>query len=179
MKKHLRKIALEKRASISPAKREVAAQKIAENFLEHIKIPPNPVVGIYLAFRDELSLEVLSARFLADGVQISAPSIDFDKKVQVFREYNTQTKLQKNRYGIIEPSVDAPVLEPTIVIIPMVAFDRQRNRLGYGGGYYDKYLENKDVLKVGVAFSSQEMDHIPSDPHDIRMDKIITEDFVL
>ena len=62
-----------------------------------------------------------------------------------------------------------------LIIVPGVIFDREKNRLGYGKGYYDRYLSNKDIYKIGICFSDQVIDLLPSESHDIKMNIIITE----
>jgi len=81
------------------------------------------------------------------------------------------------------PSPDADEMVPDLVLVPMLAFDRQGHRLGYGGGYYDRTIarlrEVGDVLAVGLAFSGQVRDELPVEPHDMHLDWIITESAAL
>ena len=83
-----------------------------------------------------------------------------------------------NKYGIPEP-VKANRVHPDILFVPLVAFDKELNRLGYGGGFYDRYIQKiskiKKVVKVGLAFSFQKLKNIPVNKHDKKLDMIITE----
>ena len=82
-----------------------------------------------------------------------------------------------NRYGIPEP-ISKKVVIPEILLIPLLAFDDDLNRLGYGGGYYDRYLgklKKKNILKIGIAYSFQNLKKIPINKHDVKLDFIITE----
>lgn len=93
----------------------------------------------------------------------------------VFIEIDNNTKYEKSSIGVLEPIgtiYNGPI---DIIIVPGVAFDRELNRLGFGKGYYDKYLFNKEIYKVGICFSEQLIDTLPSDDHDIKMDLVITE----
>ena len=93
----------------------------------------------------------------------------------VFIEIYNNTKYEKSSFGVLEPIgtiYNGPI---DIIIVPGVAFDRNLNRLGFGKGYYDKYLSNKEIYKVGICFSEQLVDTLPSDDHDIKMDLVITE----
>lgn len=175
-KKHLREIAIEKRAGVNLPD---AGEKIVANFFAHIQIPQNSVIASYVPFRSEIDVRVLNAKCEAAGHELCLPRIDFAQQKMVFCAYKIGDELADNKFGIPEPLTGAEEVEPNVVLVPMLGFDRAKSRLGYGGGYYDKYLENKDVLKVGVAYSAQEIAGIPAQAHDIKMDKILTEDFVL
>ena len=91
--------------------------------------------------------------------------------------YDKNSKLLADRYGILYPHGSEKVLKSDIdlVIVPMVAFDEKLNRIGYGGGYYDRFLSGIDVYKLGVAFSCQQVPDTNRDINDIKMDKIVTE----
>ena len=90
--------------------------------------------------------------------------------------------MQINKYGIPEPIL-SKILYPDILIIPLVGYDSDLNRLGYGGGYYDRYIEKiekfKKVIKIGFAFSYQKLKSVPTNHHDKRLDFIITEKEIL
>ena len=88
--------------------------------------------------------------------------------------------LRKGAFSVPEPLDDTPFLEKIdIVIVPGVAFGRDFNRLGFGKGYYDRFLNGKTALKIGVCHSFQLLDSVPKDAHDVRMDIIITEEETL
>ena len=84
-----------------------------------------------------------------------------------------------NKYGILEP-IKSLKVEPSVILVPLIAFDKNKNRIGYGKGYYDKILNkysnlNKRVLSIGVAFSFQKYNKIPINNKDFKLDYIITE----
>ena len=85
--------------------------------------------------------------------------------------------------GLHEPLATAPLVEPDVMLVPLLAFDPLRNRLGYGGGFYDRTIaglhQRKSILTVGIAYAYQQLPEIPTEPHDIRLDKIVTEINVL
>ncbi len=87
--------------------------------------------------------------------------------------------LSINNLGIPEPNTSKKKENPDIMFIPLVAFDKYKNRLGYGGGFYDRYLKNiekkKKVVKIGCAFSFQKINKLPTELHDKKLDLIITE----
>ena len=94
-----------------------------------------------------------------------------------FYSWNLNDPLYVNKYGIPEPK-SIKKLIPSILLIPMVAFDNNLNRLGYGGGYYDRFLkknERKNIIKIGLAISCQEVKKLPTNIYDKKMDYILTE----
>ncbi len=101
------------------------------------------------------------------------------KKTMNFYLWKNKDILNVNKYGILEPSKSS-LLKPDIILLPMLAFDKKKNRLGYGGGFYDKYLnkylkKNKKILTVGVAFSFQKYHNLPTNVKDYKLDFILTE----
>ena len=88
--------------------------------------------------------------------------------------------LHVNKYGMLEPNSSSKKVIPNIMLVPMLAFDNKKNRLGYGGGYYDRYLykylkRNKNLLSVGVAFSFQEHKKLPISNRDVKLNYVLTE----
>lgn len=106
----------------------------------------------------------------------------------IFRAYDPVVALIEGPYGILQPGPDAEEVFPDIILAPLLAFDREGGRLGYGGGFYDRALDylkaakrDKDnALQVwGVAFSAQEVARVPTEPHDQRLDAVLTEQGVI
>ena len=99
-----------------------------------------------------------------------------------FFYWSSQDPLQINKYGIPEPTSDKMVV-PNILLVPLVAFDKKYNRIGYGGGFYDRYIEKiekiKKVIKIGLAFSCQKLKNIPINQYDKKLDFIVTEKEIL
>ena len=110
--------------------------------------------------------------------KISLPKIKRKNQMNFF-EWSFDDPLSINKYGIPEP-ISKKIIYPDVLIIPLVAFDNELNRLGYGGGYYDRYLaksfKKKRIIKIGIAYSFQKVNKIPINKYDIRLDYIITEE---
>ena len=87
-----------------------------------------------------------------------------------------------SKYGIPEPKLVKPIY-PDVILIPLVAFDKKLNRLGYGAGYYDRYIEKittkKNILKIGLALSCQKINNVPVTKYDKKLDYIVTEKYIL
>jgi 5-formyltetrahydrofolate cyclo-ligase len=113
--------------------------------------------------------------------KVSLPIIKKDNQMN-FYSWSRSDPLRVNKFGIPEP-VSSKIFYPDILLVPLVAYDDNLNRLGYGGGYYDRYIEKlektKKVIKIGLAFSFQKISSIPIDQYDKRLDFIITEKEIL
>ena len=135
------------------------------------------IVGGYYPTNHEINdLEILNY-FFKRGSTISLPKIKKKSQMEFYKWYKSDPLLI-NKYGIPEPDITNRVY-PDILFVPLVAFDIKLNRLGYGGGFYDRYIQKisriKKVVKVGLAFSFQKLKTIPVSKHDKKLDIIITE----
>ena len=99
-----------------------------------------------------------------------------------FYIWSTKNLLKLNKYGIPEPEKTKKVF-PDIIFVPVVAFDNRLYRIGYGGGYYDRYIHKisnkKKLLKIGIAHSCQKINKVPTNKYDKKLDIIITEKYIL
>tara|TARA_R110002110_G_scaffold85816_4_gene223737 strand:- start:71476 stop:72087 length:612 start_codon:yes stop_codon:yes gene_type:complete len=140
-------------------------------------------VAGYMPMRSEIDPRLLMDRLVAAGSVLCLPDVVAEGTPLAFRRWMPNDPLDAGRYGISVPSPDADELVPDLVLVPMLAFDRQGHRLGYGGGYYDRTIaglrEGRDVLAVGLAFSGQVRDDLPVGPHDMHLDWIVTESAAL
>lgn len=145
-------------------------------FFENIKLKPK-IIGGYYPFNYELDilniLEILEKK----KYNISLPKISKNNEMN-FYKWSSVEPLRLNKFGIPEPISEKKIF-PNILLIPLVGFDYQLNRLGYGGGYYDRYLSKekvkKKIIKIGVGFSFQRVKKLPIDKYDKRLDCIFTE----
>ena len=165
---NLRKKNSYKKASIYP-------DKIFQFFKKN-KINFKNIGGYYPCNHEIDDLNILN--FLRNKkANISLPVIQENKQMDFF-EWKNKDPLKINKYGIAEP-ISLKKIHPDIIFVPLVAYDDDLNRLGYGGGFYDRYLEKiskiKKILKIGLGFSYQELKKIPVNKHDKKLDLIITE----
>lgn len=138
-----------------------------------------PVVSVYWPIRSELNTRPLIDALADKGYQVTLPVMHMVRHPLVFRDFLPGDDLVKGPYGLSEPAEDRPARDPDILFSPLSAFDRRGYRLGYGGGIYDATLSElrakKSVIAIGVAYSFQEVDHVPTEPHDQRLDYFLTE----
>tara|TARA_S200000501_G_scaffold259209_1_gene243115 strand:- start:2914 stop:3459 length:546 start_codon:yes stop_codon:yes gene_type:complete len=122
-------------------------------------------------------LEILEKK----NYNILLPIVKRNNKMDFFKWSNTDP-LKINKYGIPEP-VSSEIFYPDIMLVPLVGYDKNLNRLGYGGGFYDRYIEKiekiKKVIKIGLAFSYQKLKSVPISKYDKKLDFIITEKEIL
>ena len=153
-----------------------AAWRAAERFPDDL-IPA--VAAVYYAQGSELDPTPLAERLVAAGAKVALPvARSRDGRLQ-FRLWTPGETLIPDVVGVPAPPEAAPVVTPDLVVAPLLAFDRRGGRLGQGGGHYDRTIANLraagPVLVVGLAYAGQELDEIPMEPHDQRLDAILTE----
>jgi 5-formyltetrahydrofolate cyclo-ligase len=166
-KTNLRNIYKHIRSKISNIEK-IEAEKLIINKLEKY-LKKNLNIAIYYPLKEEVNLLSLQETY----PKILLPKITSNNSLKFYNI--NETLIINSKFNIKEPVGIEPIT-PEIVICPLLAFDHNKNRLGYGKGYYDKYLANHNIFKIGAAFSVQKTNSIPSEPHDIKMDIIVTED---
>ena len=138
-------------------------------------------IGGYFPVNYEVDdLEILK-EFAKKNYQISLPVIKKNFNMD-FYKWSFDDPLKINQYGIPEPN-SKKLIYPDVILVPLVAFDNNLNRLGYGGGYYDRVLKKlskkKKILKIGLAFSIQKINNVPVTKYDKKLDYIVTDKYIL
>lgn len=178
-KEEIRKYALKIRAGIEKEERGAAEKAIAERLMKESFYRNARCIYCYASFRDEVETSGIIEEALKQGKKVALPRVSGRRKM-AFYFIKSMADLSPGTWNIPEPGpwcAKAPLPdEKTLVILPGAAFDRSGARIGYGGGFYDAYLEgNNKCRKAALAFGLQCMDMIPADEHDVRADIIITE----
>lgn len=173
----LRQRALVLRAGVPRDVRAAAAQAAAEHFFRAIRLPPGAIVAGYWPIRDELDCRPVLTRLMDTRQPVCLPVVLGEERPLELRLWEEGAALYPSGFGTLAPSEMAPRAEPDVILMPLVGFDRAGTRLGYGGGYYDRTLEAMEHTPrlVGFAYSVQEFDHVPREPHDIPLDAVVTE----
>jgi 5-formyltetrahydrofolate cyclo-ligase len=150
------------------------------SFLKIDKLNFKSIGGYYPSNYEIDDLDILDL-LEKKNFKVSLPIIKKDNQMN-FYSWSRNDPLKINKFGIPEP-VSSKIFYPDILLVPLVAYDVSLNRLGYGGGYYDRYIEKiekvKKVVKIGLAFSFQEISSIPINQYDKRLDFIVTEKEIL
>ena len=135
------------------------------------------IVGGYYPFNYEANVIPILEKFERSKYMISLPKISKNFSMD-FYLWSINEPLNINKYGIPEP-INNKIIYPDILLVPLVAYDKNLNRVGYGGGFYDRYIKKvkkiKNVLTIGLAFSYQKVKKIPIGINDIKLDIIINE----
>jgi len=151
----------------------------AARFMDAIAPQPGATVGLYHPINDELDTKPLAEALLKNACAIALPVIAGKSAPLVFRAFARGDALTPGKFGVMTPLETAPEAVPDIIVTPLLAFDRFGNRLGYGGGYYDRTLamrrEEGPLIAVGYGYGVQEIDALPTTPLDAPLDWIITE----
>ena len=150
------------------------------SFLKIDKLNFKSIGGYYPSNYEIDDLDILDL-LEKKNFKVSLPIIKKDNQMN-FYSWSRNDPLKINKFGIPEP-VLSKILYPDILLVPLVAYDSSLNRLGYGGGYYDRYIEKiekiKKVTKIGLAFSFQKISSIPINQYDKKLDFIVTEKEIL
>ncbi len=114
----------------------------------------------------------------AIGIRCCLPYISEKTSLLVFKAWHPNDPLVRGKYNIPSPSGSAANIIPKVILVPLMAFDKKAHRLGRGGGFYDRTLEilrrKLSIVSIGVAFDEQEVDSVPTEPHDQKLDYIVT-----
>jgi len=184
-KAEIRKKILEARKSLTINEIEVKSEAILQNVLKTPEYMEADNILLYADHDNEVMTRGIFDDALARGKRIYFPKADSLTNTMVFYQTTSASQLERGFMGICEPKENPRLRycfhadEDTLVILPGVAFDTAGFRLGYGKGFYDKFLSNKRQLStMALAFACQIVEVLPNEPHDIKMDKIVTEEII-
>ncbi len=180
-KADLRKHFIGLRDSITSADRQAAAKKAASIFLQNIVVKRDDIVSGYYPFNSEISPLPLMEQLDMSGITTCLPVITNRNEPLIFKAWQCGNALwASGHFNLKEPAASAPKVTPTIIILPLLAFDKSGNRLGYGGGFYDRTMDffkrqGHKPIAVGLAYSAQLAQSLPNESHDHILDFVVTE----
>lgn len=180
-KKSLRKYFKELRNQLSEEEWKIRSRLINTNIYLSPFYKNFTKLGFYYPINREVDIRPILFLAISEK-EVYLPRTDIVKKELIFYRVLNVSDLKPGAFGIPEPAPDGPgidINELEVIFIPGIAFDRQKGRLGYGGGFYDRVLSDYRGIKIGIAFSFQIVDELPLEEHDIRVDFLITEEGVL
>ncbi len=183
VKETIRKTCLKIRKSLPQGQQAFLSWQVCQSIQSLDSYQKSKKIGVYIAIDGEIDLSSLWKNPSILGKQFYFPTIQADQTLR-FSPADMHTPFEKNKFGILEP-VNLPtqalnVNELDIILMPLVAFDEQGNRIGMGGGYYDRSLQTKTTpLLIGIAYDFQKQVQIFRDAWDIQLDMVVTEKEVL
>ncbi len=178
-KKILRNRMREIRDALTNEEMDVRSRKITEQLIQSELYNECTHICVYEAFCNEVSCAYIKKQALHDGKNVYLPVTDKMRKTMEFYRITQDTIYRDGNYGIREPEFDEhtdTLQEKSLILMPGLAFDRNKHRLGYGGGYYDKYLAlHNEHITMALCYDFQIVDELPCEEHDILPDYIVTE----
>ena len=178
LKQQLREAAQRTRADAFRRHGSTAAERIAARGLAFAAARAGSIVSAFAAIGEEIDPAPIMLRLRAEGYRLCLPVMQGKGRPLLFRSWDIGEPLVKRMWGIREPLPSAPEVEPDVVLVPLLAFDRTGYRLGYGGGFFDRTLAagraRKTIIAVGLAFDEQEVDAVPHLDYDQRLDWVLT-----
>ncbi|WP_426983879.1 5-formyltetrahydrofolate cyclo-ligase [Brevibacillus borstelensis] len=180
-KRELRREILAQRASVSPEERQARSEQMCRHLLSFDRLRRCRTVMAYYPFREELDIVPFLEKALERGQEIWLPlTLPAERRIVPYI-YTGPDMLKRGTYGILEPdpglAAEGKAEDLDAVLVPGVAFDRRGGRMGYGAGYYDRFLSSLPhrPLLIGCSFDLQVQKAVPMEPHDISLDFLATE----
>jgi len=178
----LRRDALARRDALPAEARKAAAEAIAARPFP-LAVAPGIVVSGFMPLKSEINPLPLMKKLADAGATLALPKIAGRGAPLVMRAWRWGAPLDTGQWGIREPKDEYPLAAPDILLVPLLAFDRSGQRIGYGAGYYDMTIAalraRKTITAVGIGFAAQEVPAVPASERDARLDFVLTENEVI
>lgn len=182
-KQELREKVLAEREQISESDWKAKSETIISSLTDADFFKKAKTVHTYISMnqRGEVCTDQLVEDLLSGEKRVVVPVTNFDEGTLTHSEINAISDLQKNKWGVAEPKQITPVEvgELDLIVVPMAAADKTGSRLGYGKGFYDRFLGETKAIKVGLVFDAFLFDEIPTEEFDKKLDVIISENEVI
>lgn len=175
-KEELRKIVRGYRQALSNDDAAIKSITILNKLFATEQYKKAECVYCYIDFRNEVKTMPLVRKALKDGKRVAVPRISGEN--MEFYYISGHDELEEGSFGIMEPAMSCALASETdaLMIMPGIAFDKERHRIGFGGGFYDRYLERENMhFKIALAYQFQIFEQVPYEPHDICPDMVISD----
>lgn len=178
-KRTLRSAMLAWRGGLDEAERRAAADGLLATWRHEQPVEAPAIVSGFWPIKDELDIRPLLIELINQGCQVVLPVVQGKGQPLLFRAWRPGDALEAGVFGTLQPSARRETLEPQVLIVPLLACDREGWRLGYGGGFYDRTLaglrSRRRVTAIGVGFDAQLVDDVPHGASDERLDWLLTD----
>jgi len=184
MKEELRKEGMQIRKNLSETELLEKSKQIEKRLYKMKEFQQASTILFYVSYDNEVYTHDMIKENLSSGKNVVAPITDAEKHCLILSKLNNWEDLECSTYSILEPKKncvrEVSLDKIDLILVPGVVFDESGNRIGHGMGYYDKLLRNsKNATHVGLAFELQIVDNIPVEEHDVKVDKIVTEERII
>lgn len=185
-KQEIRSFIKEEKKKLSSQQIQANSSEIIKHLFHHISLHDFKKIFCYVPFNQEVNTTPIIEYALAHNIEVAVPKINENE--MKFFSITSMEELKPGVLGILEPDIDIntknsrelipSMMEPSLCIVPGLAFDRKKNRIGYGKGYYDRYFErftDYPMLKIALAYDFQLLTELPVGDYDIKINQIITQ----
>jgi len=184
MKEKLRKKIMDTRKSLPDSDVLEKSKQIKKRLYKMKEFQQASMILFYVSYNNEVYTHDMIKESLSSGKNVVVPITNKEKHCLVLSKLNNWEDLECSTYSILEPKKncirEVSLDKIDLILVPGVVFDESGNRIGHGTGYYDKLLKNsKNASHIGLAFEVQIVDSIPVEEHDVKVDKIVTEDRIV
>ncbi|MFC4182671.1 5-formyltetrahydrofolate cyclo-ligase [Saccharococcus thermophilus] len=182
-KKQIRKTMQAKLQQLTDEEKQAYDKQIAENLYRLPQWKNADTIAITISKGKEIDTTPIIKRAWSEGKTVSVPKCDPATKTMVFRQITSFSQLESSYFGLLEPiealTSEIKKSDMDMIIVPGICFSKNGYRIGYGGGYYDRYLRNVSAPTVSLAYSFQVVDFLPIEEHDVPVQMIITNEGVI
>lgn len=179
LREHFKKERLLYLKGLNSNDRMLITQKFDQHLEEILSTINFNIISGYIAKEGEVDLTFTLERLHEKGKRLALPYLDPLNASLEFKKWAPGEQIEMSAFKVFQPSKESINVTPDVMLIPMLAFDDQGHRLGYGKGHFDRALTSLHsyhrVITIGVAFSLQHLNHLPSEPHDVSLNFIVTE----
>jgi len=177
-KARLRKQLLDARDGLSLDFIKITSKEIQDNLRKIDYFRTAETIGAYYSIGSEVRTQDLLQSILNAGKQLALPKVE--KNDLVFKKISSLSELEQGNFSVMEPKDKCEIVKNLdVVIVPAIALSKEGYRLGYGFGYYDRYLHGKKSKTIALSYAKQVVRSFPHDDHDVKMNFIVTEDKVI
>ena len=170
-----------RRREIAPEKKKAMDEKINLAATALVSFSHAETVLLYAPLADEIDIRIIAETAWARGKEVAFPLCDPETRNMTYHVVRSLDELKEGTYGIMEPSAEAPLFDegrPAVCFVPALLFDRAGYRVGYGKGYYDRFLHRFGGSKIGLVYADFILDRVPRGKFDLAVDLLICENGV-